>query len=282
MPSSVGGGLYLFLGPDRARKLQRIQALERSLHIAPLDRHQLDAASLTSAELIALCRQQPAACPLKLIVVDQAHKVEAAGVHALLTLAEVIRRNACVVLLVEMELSARHPLTPAGRSLTVEEFPGRDVAAVKPFALTDALGRRDAAGALTAIREQLLAGKDPLEVLGLVVWQVQRWVAVKRLIAGGEPVERIIAMTGLRPWQVQRIHTEVAGRPIASLQELLTRCWQVDVGARSGRVMPETALEQLAVEACLEPVPQPRVPCVASAMPSAPRNDDDGVVAALR
>ncbi len=251
MPAVPDGGCFLFLGADRARKLQRIQALERSLHIAPLDRHQLDAASLTSAELIALCRQQPAASPLRLIVVDQAHKVEAAGVSALLTLVEVIRRNACVVLLVETELNARHPLTQAGRSLTVEEFPGRDVAAVKPFALTDALGRRDAAGALTAIRDQLLAGKDPLEVLGLVVWQVQRWVAVKRLIAEREPVERIIAMTGLRPWQVQRIQTEVAGRPIASLQELLTQCWQVDVGARSGRLIPETALEQLAVEACL-------------------------------
>ena len=155
------------------------------------------------------------------------------------------------MLLVEAELNARHPLTQAGQSLTVEEFPGRDVAAVKPFALTDALGRRDAAGALTAIRDQLIAGKDPLEVLGLIVWQVQRWVAVKRLIAEGQPAEQIITMTGLRPWQVQRIHTEVAGRPIAALQELLTRCWQVDVGAHSGRVIPETALEQLALEACL-------------------------------
>ncbi|MBI4341019.1 MAG: hypothetical protein HY598_01910 [Candidatus Omnitrophica bacterium] len=256
--SEPQGGLRLFVGADRARKLQRIQALERSLRIAPLDRHQVDAASLAATELLALCRQQPAASPVRLIVVDQAHKLEAAGVSALLTLAEVIRRNACVVLLVEAPLPARHPLAQAGGAVTVEEFPGRDVAAVKPFALTDALGRRDAAAALTAMRDQLLAGKDPLDVLGLIVWQVQRWVAVKRFTIARESVDAILAATGLRPWQLQRIQAEVAERPMAALQQLLARCWQVDASARSGRLPPEIAVEQLVIEACR---PQERAAC---------------------
>src|SRR3989338_6642243 len=111
------GGCYLFVGADRARKLQRIQSLERSLRIASLDRPQLDGAAITAAKLIAICRQQPAASPLRLVVVEQAHKLDAAGISALLTLADVIRRNACVVLLVEAPLPARHPLAQAGRAL---------------------------------------------------------------------------------------------------------------------------------------------------------------------
>lgn len=240
------------LGPDRAKKLQRIQALERSLQIASLDRHQLDAASVTAAELIMTCRQQPAQSALRLIVVDQANKLEATGIKALFALAEIIRRNACVILLVEIELPSRHALAQPNPILTVEQFPGRDVAAAKPFALTDALGNRDTAAAWLAVREQLLAGKDPVELLGLIAWQIQRWVAVKRLWVQGHAMPELITATGLKQWQLQRIQTEIAGRSLDTLIGLLNRCWELDVAIRSGRLLPELALEQLISQICLE------------------------------
>ena len=241
-------GIHLFLGPDRAGKLQRIQAIERSLTVQPLDRHHLDGAHLSGAELLALCRQQPAMSPLRLVVVDQAHKLDQKCVAALLQHAEVIAQTACLVLLVETELSARHALT----NLTVptERFVGHNAAAAKPFALTDALGTRDTASALSSLHDQLLAGKEPLELLGLVVWQLHRWVWVKRLLASGWSEERIAQVTGLRPWQVQRVQGEVARRPLESLQRLLERCWEVDVDAKSGRTAPELAVETLVVEIC--------------------------------
>jgi len=247
------GGIYLLVGADRARKLQRIQALERSLGVAALDRHQMDGATVSAAELLATCRQQPAASPLRLIVVDAAHRLGAATVQALAAFAEIIRGNACVVLLAEGPLSEGRPLAQAAAIATVEQFPGRDVPAVKPFALTEALGRREVTAALIAMREQLLAGREPLEILGLVAWQVQRWVAVKRLAASGASADGVATATGLQPWQVQRIHTEIAQRPLAALQALLRRCWQVDRQSRTGGAPPELALEQLLVEACLTP-----------------------------
>ena len=246
-------GVHLFLGPDRARKLQRIHEWERALGVAPLDRHHLDGASVGAAPLLALCRQQPAASPLRLIAVDEAHRLDGAAVDALLEHADVIAKSACVVLLVEAELTQRHALTRSlsrGGGLATEEFPARSSPAAKPFALTEALGRRDAATALSAVRDQLMSGKEPLELLGLVAWQLQRWVVVRRLLDAGVPAERVGQLTGLKPWQVERIRSEVARRPLETLDDLLERCWRLDVDAKSGRAIPELALEQLVLEVC--------------------------------
>ncbi len=244
-------GLHLFLGSDRSKKFERIQALERSLRVQPLDRHHIDATMVTPAALLALCRQQPAASPVRLIVVDQAHRLEPACAQALLQHAEAIAQSACVLLLVETELSARHPLAQA--QLPVERFAGRDVPAVKPFALVDALGSRDSAGALAAIHDQLLSGREPTELLALIAWQVQRWLLVRRLLDAGSGPQQIAQISGLKPWQVERLQSEVAQRSVTSLQELLQQCWRTDADAKSGRTIPELALEQLVIAACVAP-----------------------------
>ena len=251
MSTAPRGGLYLFLGPDRARKLQRIQALERHLGISYLDRHQLDASVMTSAELLALARQQPAMSPVRLIVVDEAHRLDQACVEALVQHHAVIAKTASVVLLVEKELSVRHGLAQAHEAIVTERFPAREALSAKPFALTDALGTNDLPQALGAVHDQLVAGKEPLEILGLVAWQLQRWVLVKRLLATGYSAEQIASVTRLRPWQLQRLQTELTRRSLPSLQRLLTRCWQLDVDAKSGRALPGLAIEQLVMEVCV-------------------------------
>ena len=245
-------GLYLFLGGDRPRKFQRLQELERSIGVQPLDRHHVDAAEMSAAQLLALCRQQPAASPARLIVVDQAHRLSHEAVEALAQTGAVIAKSACVVLLVEVELSVRHPLTMRAEALASERFPGRDVPAVKPFALADALGARDAAAALSAVQDQLLDGREPLELLGLVAWQLNRWVTVKRLSERGYSGDGIGAALGFKPWQVQRLQAEVAHRSLEALQGLLERCWRLDVDAKSGRALPELAIEELVVGACVQ------------------------------
>lgn len=252
------GGLYLFLGPDRARKLQRIQELERALQVDALDRHHVDGADISAADLVALCRQRPSVSAVRLIVVDQAHRIPRDGIEALLGYAGLIAETACVVLLIEVELSARHALASSGRGtgrtadgpVTVERFPGRDLSATKPFALVDALGSRDVRGALVAVQDQLAAGKDPLELFAQVSWQLQRWVTVKRLVETGASLERIAATAGMRPWQVERVQAELRGRSLRALEELLMRCWQLEADVKTGRAMPWLAVEQLVMEIC--------------------------------
>lgn len=246
----IQGGVHLFVGADRVGKLQRIQQLERSLTVQPLDRHHVDAGAMTSSQLLALCRQQPAVSPVRLIIVEEAHRLDRAGVEALLHHAAVIAQSAYVALLVEVELSDRYAIAKLAGAVSVERFPEREGPVAKPFALTEALGRADVAGALEAARAHLVRGKEPLELLGLIAWQLQRWITAKRLLSTGVSVERLADLAGLRPWQAQRVHTEVAGRPLASLQQLLARCWELDVDAKRGRALPELAVEELIVDVC--------------------------------
>lgn len=242
-------GVLLFLGPDRPRKLQRVQEIERSLCVSPFDRHHLDAAVIPSAALAALCRQQPAASARRLVVVDHAERLRADAVDALHEHADAIAATACVILLTEESLSARHALARA-TGLRTEQFPGRDTPAVKPFALIEAMGSRDTAAALASVADQLQAGKDPVELFGLLAWQLQRWVLVKRLMEQGYRTDQIVALAGMRDWQVQRIRSEVAGRPLALLDALLERCWELEAEAKTGRIPPLLAIEELVVRVC--------------------------------
>ena len=247
-------GLHLFLGPDRARKLTRIQEFERTLRVGPMDRHDVEGSAVRPAELVALCRQRPAESAARLIIVDRAQRLSADTVRALWHHAEAIAQTACVVLLAEEDVSSRHPLAPSQHPehapMTVEQFPARDVATVKPFALIDALGRCDVAAALSAVHDQLMNGKEPLELLGLVAWQLQRWVTVRRLMDAGHTTAHIADVAGLRPWQAQRLQTEVEARPLEVLDALLQRCWQLDSDAKRSAVMPRLAVEQLVLEIC--------------------------------
>ena len=255
-------GLHLFVGPDRAAKLRRIRALEQAVGVQALDRHHVDASALKLAALVALCRQQPAASPARFIIIEQAHRLDRACLEALIAHAEAIAACACVALVADLELSLRHPLAQPSSVIRVERFPAQGPPG-RPFALTDALGTGDAAAALGAAREQLGAGKESLELLGLVAWQVGRWVLVARLRRLGRSPDQIAAATGMRPWQVERLVSEAARRPAAQLRTLLRRCWGLDVDAKSGRTLPELALEQVIVEVCLSaagagrPVTQP-------------------------
>jgi len=249
-PRPALSGVSLWLGPDRPRKLQRIQEIERALQVHTLDRHHLDGAAASSAELVALCRQRPAASSHRLILVDHAERLRGDAVEALLIHADAIAATAYVLLLVEEELSVRHALTKAS-ALRTERFPSRDTPAVKPFALIDALGSRDVGAALTAAHDQFVSGKDPIELFGLVAWQVQRWVLVKRLLLNRHTTDYIAAVTGMRVWQVERMQSEVASRTLDSLDGLLRRCWELETDAKTGRAIPGLAIEELLVTICL-------------------------------
>jgi DNA polymerase III delta subunit len=246
------GGLYLFLGPDRDRKRARLATLVKTLRVDPLDRHDVSAHELSPSRLLALARQHPAASPVRLVVIHDAHRLDGACLKVFTEQLSVLTQVACLVFLVDAELPVEHPLMRLASSASIERFAGRPVPTPKsPFALVEAMTQRDVATALQALQEQLASGKDVLELLGLLVWQVQRWLTVSHLVEAGVARERIESLTGIRPWQLQRTMAELADWSPALLRRALRRCWELDVAAKTGRTSPRVALEELIVELCL-------------------------------
>jgi len=329
--SDVGAGFRLFLGPDRARKLERLNTIIQSIPVHLFDRHHLDSTACSPTALRMFLREYPAASPLRLLVIDEAQRLDDACIAILIEQAPQCPATTCLILLIEETLPERHPLTPLKTCATIETFEwladsevrrwigrylaasqkqiaqeavqelrqrygadltalqaildqliswvgerpgitGEDLRAFLPrqdlggamrfsegqprqpknaFVLVNAIARRDVGAALQAVHEQFAEGKDALELLGLVIWQLQRWLTVRSLIDAGVSPERIESITGIRVWQVERLVREVTGRSPQGLRRALQQCWELDVAVKSGRTpRPKEALEGLLIALC--------------------------------
>ena len=248
---------YLLVGADRARKRQRVAQLAQTFQVALLDRHHVSAAEVSAAELAALAREHPAASPVRLLVIEEAQRLDRACLALVTEQWEGLTQVACLILLVDGEPASAHPLAALARSVVVERFeivggaPG-----AQRFALVEAIARRDVAAACRAMQEQLALGKDVTDLVGMLVWQLSRWLTVRRCLEAAMPQERMRAAAGLEPWQLQRVLQDVADRSSTHLRQLLERCWEVDVAIKTGRTVPRVALEALVVACCL---PRPSV-----------------------
>ncbi len=252
-PANARGGLFLFIGPDRARKLERIEAIATARQVHLLDQHRLNAADVSASSLLALIRAYPALSPVRLVIVDDAQRLDAACVKGVAGYADAVSHTACLILLVDGEVTPTHPLATLTPHATIEQF-ASPLPQVTPesFALVNAIARRDLGAALGAMQDQLASGKEVLELLGRVIWQLQRWLLVEHLLEAGTALGRIADLTGIRPGQLERIRVELAGRSLASLRRALQACWQLDVSAKRGQVpLLRVALEQVVVELCL-------------------------------
>ncbi|GEM_PF-1483690 len=316
--AATSGALYLFVGPDRARKRERLAILIQELGVDVLDQQILPAQAWSARALAGTIRQQPIASPTRLVVIEDAEQLDAA---CLALFADIAWRDqpTCVVLCADGLLQASPSLAALAAEASVESFDWLPVAdaqrwitgyvarlrktitpeavralthtvgtdtmalrgvldqllmwvgarpqitaadletfvtpaapATNTFALVNALAQRDMAAAVQAFHEQLASGKDALEVLGLMIWQVQRWLLVSQLLQAGCADSRIEQVTGIKAWQLGRLRSELAGRPPEHLRQVLRQCWELDVAAKRGQIpLVGVAVEMLVVRMCL-------------------------------
>lgn len=266
------------LGPDRERKRQRIAQLSQALGVHLLDQQRVTAASLSSMNIGALLRQHPSAGPVRLVVIDDAHKIPAAHAAVIESCLDAASTVACVVLLVDGPdgMSIGAPLRKLAARASVERFDAAQASA-RPFALVDAVSRGDAAAALGAMHEQLREGKEEVELVGLLVWQLHRWLTVKRGLETGWPVGRVAELAGIKDWQVERTVQDASAWTSERLSQLLQECWNVDVGIKTGKLVPRVALEALLVRVCLSrPAGRDGPPSLSSRAVSPPASRSSG------
>ena len=243
-------GVYLWTGPDRTAKMDRLHRIEQETGIHALDRHRVPAGSLTGAQLLALCRQSPSVSEVRMIIVEDAQKLDAEAVEGLLHYAPIIATAACVFLLADSPLPVKHPLSVAASRLQTEDFPDKAAVEAKPFALLDALGQRNLTLALSAVRDQLASGREPVEVVGMLAWQLQRWIAVRRLLDQKMSLERVGEILGISAWQLKRIQAELGNRSLEELVALGESCFELDKELKSSRTIPLPAIERLLMRIC--------------------------------
>ncbi len=190
--------------------------------------------------------------PWRLIVIDEAHRLDGACLEALARQWEQFRQTACVILLVESDLAGKPAWQELRARASVEEFAEAAPKAPDHFAFLNAIARRELPSALRGLHEQLAIGKEELELLGLIVWQLQRWLTLAHLMDTAASRAQIEATTGWKPWQIDRLIDELRGRSLASLQEAIEACWKLDVEAKRGKLPAlTTALEQVVVSLCV-------------------------------
>ena len=236
MPAVV----YVLCGSDRLAKLNRVRELKRALAVELVDQHHVSGDALKALVPGGLWREPPLAGRLRLIVIEDAQQLDDACAALVVERATQPSLSVCVILLFEEELEKRSPWAGLGPQVVVERFAAEGRDTPSGFELVNAIARRDVLAALTGLQEQVASGKELLDVVGLLGWQLQRWLVVKR---GGD--------AGLQPWQLERVRGEVASRSVESLQRSVRRLWDVDVAAKQGR-LPSTrlAVEGVAVELC--------------------------------
>ena len=80
---------------------------------------------------------------------------------------------------------------------------------------------------------------------------MHRWLSGQRGLEAGWSGERLAELAGIKSWQLARTVEEAARWPVEQLSQLLQECWNVDVGIKTGKLVPRVALEALLVQMCV-------------------------------
>jgi DNA polymerase III subunit delta len=173
-----------------------------------------------------------------------------------------IERDACHVL---MEIVGDDKLTLGleidklatwadGEPLGVDEVrrlatPSREEA---PWALTDAWGRRDLAGALTVMENELehrprAAREEAPRLSGQLAGHLAKLSAMKRLLEDGVQAKEAAAKLGMKPYPAQKLAKQADGFSVEELRDASIRLARLDHALKGGsRHAPELEL-QLAI-----------------------------------
>jgi len=246
----AASSVYVLKGADWSRKQARIRELARQIPAHLLDWHTCEAARLSAEDLGRLVREQPVASPQRLVVIERAQRLSPSCVEALRHTLAQQRIAACLILLVDEPTKSAAVLQPLAAFAVAETY-DTPAAPVDTFALVNAIARRDVAAALQALDDARRDGREPLEVVGMLVWQLQRWMTVARLMPLRLPPQRMEALSGMSGWQMERVQREAHSRSVEWLTVRLWDCFELDVAAKRGELsLVDHAVERLVITLC--------------------------------
>jgi len=146
--------------------------------------------------------------------------------------------NVCVILEETLDAKSKKILEKYSEQIKVYEIPKERAGKVKnPFAITEAVGRRDKKEAWIIFRKTCMEGASAEEVHSIVLWQI------KAMIQARESKSALEA--GLKPFVYTKSKGFLKNYPADSLDSLYKNMIRVYHEARRGKMSMEEGLETL-------------------------------------
>lgn len=118
------------------------------------------------------------------------------------------------------------------------------------FALTDAVGAKDAGKALWLLRKMLQAGEPPVYIIGMLARQLRLVLQGRALAEQGYSPQQIAQKMQVHPYPVKKALAQARNFRQGELIAAMTRILETDVALKRGQGEPVALLEQAVMELC--------------------------------
>jgi len=116
------------------------------------------------------------------------------------------------------------------------------------FQVARQLVRGERGAAILGVRELLIAGEEPVQILGGLAWYFRNALRARTAAERRLPPRETTRLYGLDPWRVERFQREIGACSLATLRDALSLCLRADrelKGMAPGGREPGHALERL-------------------------------------
>lgn len=116
------------------------------------------------------------------------------------------------------------------------------------FKTVDAIALKNKKQALSLIHKHLEKGDNPLYLLHMINFQFRNLLMIKDLIEKHKSYQAILKETGLHPYPLKKSYFQARKFTMAELKKIYQRIFRVDLGIKTGKIDPKTALDLLITE----------------------------------
>jgi len=155
---------------------------------------------------------------------------------------------------IEQEIAKAVLYKDEGDTLTREDVleAVADVKEANVFEFTDAIGSRDAEGALRAFRRMRDQGQEPLRIFGMLLRHFRILWKVRDLMEEGEPPGAISRKVKVNEWVIKKSYLPQAEKFDKADMGRITRAFaELDAKIKSARANPDVLFEAAVIKLCL-------------------------------
>ena len=131
-------------------------------------------------------------------------------------------------------------IEPADIKLLVKPTVETDI-----FRTIDELAKKNRKEAIRLVHKHLGKGDAPPYLLSMINFQFRNLLVVKDLMEKNRPYYAILKTAGMHPFLVKKSYEQAQKFSLVELKKIYQKIFEVDLGIKTGKIEPETALDLL-------------------------------------